>query len=73
MEHDEADFTAAEIADAQEMLDTQPSFSPYWDSHHAQDVMEIIDVCKLVATTTETERRQMHNDAMRAARAEVYS
>lgn len=58
-----ADFTAAEIADAQAALDLHHDDSPYWDSRSAQDIMRIARICELTPRTTNEERRELYRQA----------
>jgi len=64
-EHGECKFTTHEIKEAQVSLDTQPDFSPFWDSRSGQNQLEVIQTLGLTPSTTEYERRQIHHNATR--------
>ena len=44
-------YTNEEIAEAREALELYPSNSPFWDSRHAQGILEIIQELDLVPAT----------------------
>lgn len=54
------EYTAAEISDAQSVLDFHWERSQFWDSSDAQDHLEVIIALKLKPRTTEEERRWNH-------------
>lgn len=63
-----SEYTLDEVAAAQSALDSQPSFSPFWE--RADDELEIIQTLNLVPRSTESQRRRYHNAIMRGARDE---
>jgi hypothetical protein len=64
------EFSEQELSDAQWALDHYPSGSTYWDSHSAQDHLEVMLKAGLKPATTEQWRLEWHREQVRRARLE---
>lgn len=62
-----AEYSAEEIADAQDAIDTHPNASPFWDSDGGQEALRIARIVGLMPTTTNRERAAIHAKAMAEA------